>query len=43
MNINVINYNANGKIIDPKKITIKVPLIYELIDKYYKKQISKEE
>lgn len=35
--IKVINYDVNGKVINPKNITIKIPIIYELIKKYYKK------
>lgn len=36
--IKVINYDSNGKKIKPENITIRIPLVYELIKKYYKKE-----
>lgn len=34
----VTNYDSNSKIINPKDIVIKIPLIYELIKKYSKQE-----
>ena len=33
-------YDAKGNIVDPKNITIKEKIVYEIINKYYNKSIN---
>lgn len=38
--IRVTIYDAKGNIVDPKNITIKIKVVYEIINKYYNKSIN---
>ena len=38
--IRVTIYDAKGNIVDPKDITIKIKVVYEIINKYYNKSIN---